>query len=115
MALFAMAYAFQATGYDSYHDFAYRQLQYGALLEQHLTNVSEDADPRDRWYLTVGRDLRYAYAEFQNYLKAKNISTIYDYLYSMARITCQSEYFVGHLIRYGRICQVRKFSTSQLT
>ena len=48
------------------------------------------------------------------YLEVKNLTNVYDFLYSIARVTCSCGdpfmrnclQFVGHLIRYGRICQV---------
>lgn len=100
-------------------DFAARQLQYGRLLEfrakfpKNNPEMNKNESKKSIYSLIVGDDdLERVYGEFQNYLQMKNLSNVYEFIYSIAKISCDpadqyySTRFVRHLIRYGRVCQV---------
>lgn len=135
MALFAYVYVFGQTqnpeweaaaeGSKFYNmDFAGRQLRFGALHEHFSDNFSEVENYRklskkSTFLLIFGDNFDRIYSRFQVYLQTKNHTNAYEFLYSIAQTTCydinynnfDTEYlFVRHLIRYGRICQVKNFS-----
>lgn len=128
MALFAYVFAFGQTSYpylswdvsDIAGVFAGGQLLYGALHEYKslLQRNSSDTNSSDEsFFQTMFRDaFEENHKEFQNYLQTKNFSSVYQYLYSIAKISCfysnvddHATHFVRYLIRYGRVCQVCNF------
>lgn len=98
--------------------FALRQLQYGALREYHdelsangslKTTSKEELSKISVFRLVYGDNLSKNYQELQNYLQNKNFSSVYEFAYSFAKIACavdNQNRFIGHLIRFGMICQV---------
>lgn len=98
--------------------FAVRQLQYGALLEYNAAlsaNGSLTAFKNDElseislFRLIYGDDLAKNYEELQTYLQNKKFSNVHEFVFSFAKIACAVENqnrFIGHLIRFGMICQV---------
>lgn len=111
MALFGYTHAFAQTLNDlllEHPDVALNQLQYGAFREFQSANKSMQLSSlNDLMPLIVGEDqYEIARGEFKSYLKAKNLSTVYEFLYSIATVSCVDP-FVRHLIRYGRVCQVK--------
>lgn len=128
MALFAYVYAFGQTKgnlanlfnallYEYDEDFAARQLRYGAVRDflaandSAISNISEVSP----YILVFGNDFDQIMSEFETYLKLKNFTNVYEYVYSTADVKCTYSYFSHHLIRYGRVCQVRIFRYNYLT
>lgn len=96
-------------------DFALRQLRYRAFREYAAVHDTPLVTPsnftRIVYHLLFDNNFQQISNEFESHLLSKNLSNVYEYLYSIARIGCSVDHekrnrFLGHLIRYGRICQV---------